>query len=287
MTHVSRRVFLAGAAAVASAASPRAADPGDRIRKLVMLSAPQATIRRNSRPRSFSPRPGGSWGWRSRFAPCPARSSPTSCGTSATSGTCRCGAWSAGPERSDPDELVYTCSIRPPRTAATTSSPTSTRTTTASRSPSARRLDPREAPAVHVPGAGHHRSTTSPTSSWSIPKNAFAYSSKVWKPEIDGRAERHRHPLLLDVRPRRARERAEGHDRNAAEPLVALNPLYIGGAVDSWMTELVWDRLMRVGPDGLPMPWSASKAAMDRRHHARSRAAPRSDVARRQDGDHR
>jgi peptide/nickel transport system substrate-binding protein len=44
---------------------------------------------------------------------------------------------------------------------------------------------------------------------------------------------------------------------NAAEALNAINPLYISGAIDSWVTDLVWDRLMRVGPDGLPRPWSA------------------------------
>lgn len=44
---------------------------------------------------------------------------------------------------------------------------------------------------------------------------------------------------------------------NATEALNAINPLYISGAIDSWVTDLVWDRLMRVGPDGLPRPWSA------------------------------
>jgi peptide/nickel transport system substrate-binding protein len=44
---------------------------------------------------------------------------------------------------------------------------------------------------------------------------------------------------------------------NSSESLNACNPLYIGGAVDSWITDLVWDRLMRIGPDGTPQPWSA------------------------------
>jgi peptide/nickel transport system substrate-binding protein len=44
---------------------------------------------------------------------------------------------------------------------------------------------------------------------------------------------------------------------NATEALNAINPLYISGAIDSWVTDLVWDRLMRVGPDGLPQPWAA------------------------------
>jgi peptide/nickel transport system substrate-binding protein len=44
---------------------------------------------------------------------------------------------------------------------------------------------------------------------------------------------------------------------NASEPMQAIHPLWISGATDSWVTELVWDRLMRIGPDGLPRPWAA------------------------------
>lgn len=39
--------------------------------------------------------------------------------------------------------------------------------------------------------------------------------------------------------------------------LDAFNPLYIAGDAPSRVTELVWDRLMRIGPDGLPQPWAA------------------------------
>jgi peptide/nickel transport system substrate-binding protein len=44
---------------------------------------------------------------------------------------------------------------------------------------------------------------------------------------------------------------------NSADTVKAINPLYISGGVDSWVYELVWDRLLRVGPDGLPKPWAA------------------------------
>ena len=44
---------------------------------------------------------------------------------------------------------------------------------------------------------------------------------------------------------------------NSADNIQAINPLYISGATDSWITELVWDRLLRVGPDGLPEAWAA------------------------------
>lgn len=44
---------------------------------------------------------------------------------------------------------------------------------------------------------------------------------------------------------------------NSSDNVTAINPLYISGGTDSWITELVWDRLMRIGPDGLPQPWAA------------------------------
>lgn len=46
---------------------------------------------------------------------------------------------------------------------------------------------------------------------------------------------------------------------NAAEPVLAINPLFIAGGTSSWVTELIWDRLARVGADGLPRNWSAEK----------------------------
>jgi peptide/nickel transport system substrate-binding protein len=44
---------------------------------------------------------------------------------------------------------------------------------------------------------------------------------------------------------------------NSSDNVTAINPLYISGGTDSWITELVYDRLMRIGADGLPQPWAA------------------------------
>jgi len=44
---------------------------------------------------------------------------------------------------------------------------------------------------------------------------------------------------------------------NSSDELNAINPFYISGATDSWITELVWDRMMRIGPTGLAEPWAA------------------------------
>lgn len=48
---------------------------------------------------------------------------------------------------------------------------------------------------------------------------------------------------------------------NASDTVRAINPLHISGGTDSWITELLWHRPMRVGPDGLPQLWAASADA--------------------------
>ncbi|MEA2593907.1 MAG: peptide/nickel transport system substrate-binding protein [Thermomicrobiales bacterium] len=46
---------------------------------------------------------------------------------------------------------------------------------------------------------------------------------------------------------------------NTLVAVQAINPLYISGGVDSWVTELIWDRLMRIDASGLPQPYAAEK----------------------------
>jgi peptide/nickel transport system substrate-binding protein len=46
---------------------------------------------------------------------------------------------------------------------------------------------------------------------------------------------------------------------NTQAVVQAINPLYISGGTDSWITELVWDRLMRINAEGLPEPYAAEK----------------------------
>lgn len=92
------------------------------------------------------------------------------------------------------------------------------------------------------------------------PKNVVAYNSGVWKKESiveqAGIGARN-FWTFLGATPAGA---TKDMVANSSEALNAINPLYISGAVDSWITDLVWDRLMRVGPDGLPRPWSAEEA---------------------------
>ncbi len=89
------------------------------------------------------------------------------------------------------------------------------------------------------------------------PKNVVAFNSSVWKKDsiVDQSGIGVRNFwTFIGATP------AGGQKDmvlNAAEAMNAINPLYISGAIDSWVTDLVWDRLMRVGPDGLPKPWAA------------------------------
>jgi peptide/nickel transport system substrate-binding protein len=91
------------------------------------------------------------------------------------------------------------------------------------------------------------------------PKNLFAYDKTVWKPETiveqSGIGVRSFWTFL------RAEPLTAQKDMicNASEALLAINPLYISGAIDSWITEIVWDRLMRMDPSGQPVPWAAEK----------------------------
>ena len=46
---------------------------------------------------------------------------------------------------------------------------------------------------------------------------------------------------------------------NSVAPPTNLNPFNISGQQGSWAAEIVWDRFMRVDPEGLPKPWAAEK----------------------------
>ncbi|MEM8589001.1 MAG: ABC transporter substrate-binding protein [Pseudomonadota bacterium] len=89
------------------------------------------------------------------------------------------------------------------------------------------------------------------------PQSTFAYDNTVWNPDSvveQGGIGIRNTWTFLNLEPL-------GDQRdvilNTTETVRAINPLEISGATDSWITELVWDRLLRIGPDGLPQPWAA------------------------------
>lgn len=50
---------------------------------------------------------------------------------------------------------------------------------------------------------------------------------------------------------------------NSPTVVQSINPFYISGDIDSRVTELIWDRLMRLGPDGLAQPWAADSVVWE------------------------
>ncbi len=91
------------------------------------------------------------------------------------------------------------------------------------------------------------------------PKNIVAYNKTVWDPASmvsqAGIGIRN-FWTWINIRPLGAQKDVI---LNSVTPPTNLNPFNIPGAQGSWATELVWDRLMRVGPDGMPRPWAAEK----------------------------
>jgi peptide/nickel transport system substrate-binding protein len=91
------------------------------------------------------------------------------------------------------------------------------------------------------------------------PYNVVAYNKTVWdsKSMISQAGIGIRNTWTwLNIRPLTAQ-----HDiiLNSVAPPTNLNPFNISGQQGSWAAEIVWDRLMRVSPEGLPEPWAAEK----------------------------
>ncbi|HXF82489.1 MAG TPA: ABC transporter substrate-binding protein [bacterium] len=93
-----------------------------------------------------------------------------------------------------------------------------------------------------------------------FPESQYAYNNTVWDPktvvEQKGIGIKNFWTFI------QARPLGQQRDMvlNSGDQVQAINPLFISGGTDSWVTELIWDRLFRVGPDGLPQPWAAEKA---------------------------
>ena len=89
------------------------------------------------------------------------------------------------------------------------------------------------------------------------PKVTFAFDKTVWDPASvvnqSGIGIRNTW-TFMSLKPLGAKKDIV---LNSGDNVIAINPLYISGGVDSWVFELLYDRLVRVGPDGLPKPWAA------------------------------
>ena len=89
------------------------------------------------------------------------------------------------------------------------------------------------------------------------PKNVVAFNKNVWdeKSIVDQAGIGARNTWTwLSIAPLGAQKDII---LNSVSTPTNLNPFNISGAQGSWAAEITWDRLMRIGTDGLPQPWSA------------------------------
>ena len=258
---LSRRSLLASAAASALAAPVFAAGaPGDAIRKLVIVSAAQA-----SDPQEFQAAQLLAQAWRQLGLDIEVRGMPRP--QLADLVWYKREEWDmtmwrmvGRPERSDPDEFAY--NLFNPDTAATGYDFVGYKNPDYMKIAEAQRaeldLEKRKALIFEAQDA---IAKDQPYIFLVYPKNVLAYDKSVWKKESiveqSGIGIRSFWTFL------RAEPISAQKDMicNAAEAMLAMNPLYISGAIDSWVTEIVWDRLMRMGPDGLPIPWAAERVS--------------------------
>lgn len=258
-SRMTRRSLLASAAAVALIRPGHsAAAAGDPIRKLVIVCAAQA-----SDPQEFQAAQLLAQAWRQLGLTIEVRPMPRP--QLADLVWNRREKWDMAmwrmvgrPERSDPDEFAY--NLFNPATAATGydfvghNDPNYMKIAEAQRA----ELDQGKRQQL-LYDAQVAIDREQPYIFLVYPKNVFAYDKTIWKPETivdqSGIGVRSFWTFL------RAEPLTEQKDMicNASEALLAINPLYISGAIDSWITEIVWDRLMRMDPSGQPVPWAAEK----------------------------
>ena len=275
-----------GVAALALATTALAQGPTEKVRKLNLYSWPQAAL-----PQSYQAAQLIAQQWRQlgldvEVSPLQRQQQTQLIWFSRDKWDVTMWRMVGRPERSDPDEFLYNLFHSTTPRRATTSSATSIPSTTSSPRSSAPQLD-REERRKTAFEMQKIIDRDQPQAFLVHPKYALAFNKAVFKEDTvvnqSGIGIRNIWTFLA-IQPLGAQKDLI---INSNEVINATNPLYIGGAVDSWVTDLIWDRLMRIGPDGMPQPWAAESVAWvddktDRREDAR-----RHEVARRQAGDAR
>jgi peptide/nickel transport system substrate-binding protein len=256
---LSRRSLLASAAATAIATPALAAGgAGDPIRKLVIISAPQA-----SDPQEFQAAQLLGQAWRQlgldiEVRPMPVQQYSDLVWNTRDKWDMTMWRMVGRPERSDPDELTF--NLFNPDTAATGYNFIGYINQKYMELARAQRAElDREKRQELIYECQDAINKDQPYIFLVYPKNVLAYDKSVWKKESI--VEQSGIGIRCFWTYLRAEPISAQKDMicNASEAMLALNPLYISGAIDSWLTEIVWDRLMRMGPDGLPIPWAAEK----------------------------
>jgi peptide/nickel transport system substrate-binding protein len=257
------RLLLAAGAIAATAgfahAQPANAQPaGDPIRPLVMLSAPQAADPVFYQAAELVAEAWKQLGIQVSIRPLPSQQFSQVVWNERERWDTTTWQMVGRPERSDPDELTYNLffsgNIRNGFNFVGYNNPEYDRLAQAQRE----ELDPTKRQKI-IKNMQELINIDQPYGFIVHPKNVVAFNKTVWDPAsiVNQAGIGARNTWTwLNLRPLGAQKDII---LNSTTVPTNLNPFNIPGASGSWATEITWDRLMRIGPDGLPQPWAAEK----------------------------
>jgi peptide/nickel transport system substrate-binding protein len=253
-----KRLLLSAAFAVLPSLAASAGEPGDAVRPLTLLTQPQAAAPQEYQAAQIIADAWRKLGLTVNVRPLPGQEFNQVIWYERQRWDCTTWQMVGRPERSDPDELTYNLFVS--ANAANGYDFVGYNNPAYDKLAQAQReeldLDKRKALIMQ---AQELINQDQPYGFEVHPKNVVAYNKTVWDPASmvtqAGIGIRNTW-TWINMRPLGGQKDII---LNSVAPPTNLNPFNISGQQGSWAAEIVWDRLMRVGPDGLPQPWAAEK----------------------------
>jgi peptide/nickel transport system substrate-binding protein len=253
--HPTRRGVIAWAAAL-TATSANADTPGDKIRPLVLISRPQAVDPAQYQAAQLVMQEWRKLGLKITLQILPASQQTTAVWMNRTKWDMTTWEMVGRPERSDPDELTYSLfhsSLAPSGyNFVGYVNPEYDHLAEAQRA----EIDPDKRAAI-VKQAQLMIKRDQPYVYLVYPKRSMAFNTDVWDPstvsEEAGIGIRN-FWTFLQAKPVGAQK---DMILNAPQPTAHINPVRMD-PFGSWVTDLIWDHLIRVDLHGNPIPWAAS-----------------------------
>ena len=253
-----KRLVLAAATAVAVGGVPsvQAQPAGDPIRPIVLLVQPQAALPQEYQAAELIAAAWKELGLTVQIRPLPSQQFNQIVWYERQRWDASTWQMVGRPERSDPDELTYnlflSANIANGYNFVGYNNPAYDRLAQAQRE----ELDVTKRRALLIE-AQELINKDQPYGFMVHPKNVVAFNANVWdeKSIVDQAGIGARNTWTwLNITPKGAQRDII---LNSVSTPTNLNPFNISGAQGSWAAEITWDRLMRIGTDGLPQPWAA------------------------------
>lgn len=253
---ISRRVAVAGAASlVALTKQASAADAGDAIRPLVLISKPQAVDPAQYQAAQLVMQEWRKLGLKISLQVLPATQLTSAVWMNRTKWDMTTWEMVGRPERSDPDELIF--ALFHSSLAENGYDFVGYKSAEYDQLAEAQRAEgDRNKRAVLVKQAQMLIARDQPYVYLVHPRRSMAFNSDVWDQAsivVEAGIGIRNFWTFLNAKPLGAQK---DMILNAPQPTATINPVRMD-AIGSWLTDLIWDHVMRVDLDGNPIPWAA------------------------------